>query len=373
VSSTLSPRIYLSAGEASGDLHAAALAAALRRRFPEGVMEATGGYHLREAGITVPHSIDGCGAIGIAEMVASVPRHIALLADLRHRFRSGAYDLLVVVDYPGFHLRLAAAAQRAGVPVLYYIAPQLWAWGERRAAILRRFARELAVILPFEEGFFRRLGISATFVGHPLLDQPAPPQRQQVRERSGISDKTPVLGLFPGSRHQETLRLWPVFRDVARLVRRVVPDIAVMVAGVDGHSYPESDEFLVQRNASGAVLAACDAALCKSGTVTLQAALAGVPMAIAYRLHPLTHMLARRALKIRRIGLVNLVAGRDVAPEFLQDAANSPAIAGAIVQLLDHDSTAARAQRSAFLELRERLGTPGVADRVADIAARLVA
>ena len=143
-------RIYLSTGEASGDLHGAALVSALRRRFPEAAIEATGGPCLASAGAVTRHSILRCGAMGLAEIVRAIPHHGAMLSDLTRRFRAGAYDLLVVIDYPGFNLKLAGAATTAGVPVLYYIAPQMWAWGSGRAATLRQRAKEVAVILPFE-------------------------------------------------------------------------------------------------------------------------------------------------------------------------------------------------------------------------------
>ncbi|MBI4500071.1 MAG: lipid-A-disaccharide synthase [Gemmatimonadetes bacterium] len=311
--------------------------------------------------------------MGLTEVVRTIPYHGAMLSDLARRFRAGRYDLLVLVDYPGFNVRLAGVASAADVPVLYYIAPQLWAWGSGRASKLRSCTRELAVVLPFEESFFRRLDIRATFVGHPLLDRPSPPSRALSRERIGLTGSGPVLGIFPGSRAQEVGRMWPLFRQAARLVEETCPEVQVVVAGCEDFPYPEGDGFIVHRDAPDEVLSTLDAALCKSGTITLQAALAEVPIVIAYRMHPVTHFIARRVLTIPRIGLVNLIAGRDVAPELIQGAATPQALAAAALSLLDRGSSEARAQREAFPDVRSRLGTPGAAERVAAIAARLVA
>ena len=366
------PRIYLSAGEPSGDLHGAGVVRALLRRFPGAAIEATGGAMMAASGAVIRHSISGCGAMGVAEVIHTIPRHFGMLSDLTKRFRGGQYDLVVLVDYPGFHLKLAAAATQAGIPVLYYIAPQLWAWGAGRAGRLRQSTRALAVILPFEEGFFRTLDISAEFVGHPLLDAPAVPARGDARAALGLDNRAPVLALLPGSRPQEVARLWPSFRDAARAVQSRAPATRIVIAGMPGFEYPGREDF-VACESSAMALAAADAALCKSGTATLQATLADVPMVIAYRMHPLSHAVARRFVRTRHIGLVNLVAGREVAPELIQAAASPGALAAAVLPLLDRAGKPAGAQRAAFTEVRRRLGTAGAGERVAEIAARLVA
>ena len=368
-----SPRIYISSGEASGDLHGAGVVRALRRRFPSAVIDATGGPHMASAGASLRHSSATCEAMGIVEVVRTLPRHWSILTDLSGAFRAGAYDLVVLIDYPGFHVRLARAAARAGIPVLYYIAPQLWAWGSGRSSRLRRSIRELAVILPFEEDFFRRLDIPATFVGHPLLDRPAPPARADARARQGIPATAPVVALFPGSRPQEHERMWPRFRDAAKQLRGDHPELGVVVAGTRRFSYPGAEDFAVVWDAPGEVLAAADAVLCKSGTATLEAALADVPMVVSYRLNPITFGIARHLVCTPHISLVNLVAGRAVVPELLQEAATSHALADSLRPLLDRNSAASRRQREAFGEVRAKLGRPGAGERVAEIASRLVA
>jgi lipid-A-disaccharide synthase len=367
------PRIYISAGEPSGDLHGAGVVEALRKRFPGATIESTGGPRMAAAGAMLRHSIDRCDAMGLIEVAKTLPRHWSLLRDLKTRLQAGQYDLIIVIDYPGFHFRLARAAAENGVPVLYYVAPQLWAWGASRSARLRRWVREVAVILPFEEEFFRNANIPATFVGHPLLDRPAPPSRAEVRNRLGIAGDAPVLALFPGSREQEHERIWPIFRDAARLLRQDLPNLEILVAGSARFSYVGSEELTVLRDRSADVLSAADAVLCKSGTATLEAALANVPMVIAYRMNRFTFALARRVVRTKHVGLVNLVAGRGVAPELLQDHATPAALANAVRPLLDRESAAARLQYEAFPEIVDRLGTPGAGNRVAEIAASMVA
>ena len=366
-------RVYISAGEASGDAHAANLARALTGLIPGVTLEGTGGPLMAAAGVHNRHSIASLGASGLFEAARSVPHHFRLYRDLERRFHEGRYHLLVVVDYPGFHLRLAGAAARSGIPVLYYIAPQLWAWGQGRATRLSRAARKVAVVLPFEEPFFRSLGVNADFVGHPLLDAPAPPARPAARAAFDLSHHTPVLGLFPGSRPHEVRRLWPALRDAARLARRAVPELEVLVATAPGCSYPDSGDLRLCPSGAGAVMSAADAGLCKSGTTTLEAALAGLPMVIAYRMHPWTHAIARRVVRVKRIGLANLVAGRDVAPELVQDQATPERLATALLPLLDRDGRPAREQRLAFIDVRARLGTPGASTRVAAMARDLAA
>jgi lipid-A-disaccharide synthase len=367
---TRPPRIYISAGEPSGDAHAAAVATALRRRR-EVEIEAFGGPALEAAGARVLDRMEHYSVMGFVEAFAKLPAHLRLLGRVRAAFRAGRYDLAIFVDYPGYHLRAAAAAAAAGVPVLYYVAPQMWAWAPGR---VRRLAsvRRLAVIMPFEEAFFREHGVAATFVGHPLRDRPPPPPKAEARRMLGLDARRPVLGLFPGSRTQEVQRLWPVFRDAAALVRAARPDVQVVVASAPHGRYPAAGDIQIHQGDPAPVFAAADAGLCKAGTTTLEAALADLPMVIAYRLHPLSFAIAIRLLRVPRVGLVNLISGREIAPEFLQGAGTPQTLAAAVLPLLDPDSEAARSQRAGLAEVRERLGTPGAADRVAAIALELL-
>ncbi|HEX9894593.1 MAG TPA: lipid-A-disaccharide synthase, partial [Gemmatimonadales bacterium] len=308
---------------------------------------------------------------GFFEVLAKLPAHIRLYRSVVRDFRAGRYDLLVAVDYPGFNIRLAEAARRSGVRSLYYIAPQLWAWRPERA---RRFAGatdRVAVILPFEPEFFGRVGVRAEFVGHPLVEHP-PPARAQARVTLGLHENDRVLAIFPGSRNQEIARLWPVFRTAAQRLLQDGACTRVVIAGTAGREYPGSGTMLVHQGDGATVLASADAALVKSGTTTLEAALADTPMVVAYRVHPLTAAIARRLMTVPWISLVNLVAGRAVVPEVVQGAANGDTLAGLVRPLLA-DGDATRAQHAALAEVRARLGTPGAATRVAAMAEELLA
>jgi lipid-A-disaccharide synthase len=367
------PTVFVSAGEPSGDAHAAAFVAALREAVPGVRVEGLGGAHLARAGAELMARIEDLTVMGFVEVLAKVPAHARLLRRMRERFARGDVRLVVLVDYPGFHLHVAAAARRAGIPVLYYIAPQLWAWAERRVKKLRERVSHLAVILPFEEAFFRGHGVSATFVGHPLLDRAAAaPGREAAARDLGLDPARPVLSVFPGSRRQEVRRLWPVFREAAERVRAARPDVQVVVAGTAAGRYPGAGPLRVVADRASACLAASDAALCKSGTTTLEAAIAGVPMVIAYRVHPLSYAVARALTTLHWIGLVNLVADRAVAPEFIQGRARPEALADALLPLLASGSPERELQIEGLREVRRRLGEPGASARAAGIARSLL-
>ena len=366
------PRIYISAGEPSADAHAAAVAAALGRRIPGVELEALGGPLLERAGVRVLDRMEEFSVVGFVEALAKIPAHFRLLGRVKKAFQAKRYDLVILVDYPGYHLRAAAAAAAAGIPVLYYIAPQMWAWGQNRVKKLAPVKR-LAVILPFEEAFFRERGVAATFVGHPLKDRPPPPARADARRQLGLDPVRPVLGLFPGSRAQEVKRHWSMFREAAARVAADRPQVQLIVAGTKDAEYPDPGAIRVLFGDPLAVFAAADAGICKSGTTTLEAAIADLPMVITYRVHAISSFIARRVVKVRWVGLVNLVAGYEVAPEFLQANATGEALANAVLPLLDADNATTRRQREGLKLVRERLGPPGAADRVAELAAGLLA
>ncbi|HEX4633419.1 MAG TPA: hypothetical protein VH163_06300, partial [Gemmatimonadales bacterium] len=236
---TASPRLYVSAGEPSGDAHAAPVIAALRRRIPGLQVEAFGGPALESAGATVLDRMEKMSVVGFVEALSTIPAHRRLAARTRESLAAGRYRAVMLVDYPGYHLRFAPQVTALKVPVLYYIAPQLWAWAPGRIKRLRGNVHQLAVILPFEERFFRERGVPTTFVGHPLKDRPPLPTREAARRMLGLDSRRPVLGVFPGSRRQEVAHMWTRFRDAALEVRKALPDAQLIVAGTDRALYPE--------------------------------------------------------------------------------------------------------------------------------------
>jgi lipid-A-disaccharide synthase len=366
------PCIFISAGEPSGDLHGAGVVRALFQRYPGATIEALGGPHMQQAGAILRYHMEGLAAFGVVEVVTKIRAHYHLLRALQEDFRVGRYDLAVLVDYPGFHMRVAEAAHRAGTKVLYYIAPQLWAWRPERARRLAAAVDRLAVVLPFEQTFFGRLGLRSEYVGHPLVDRGAGPSRAQARAQLGIAPGTRVLGLFPGSRGQEIRRLWQPFRDAARQLLREGSCDRVLVAGTATGVYPDPGPIEILRGNAIPLFAAADAALAKSGTTTLEAALAGTPMVVAYRVHPLSWAVFQRVRTVRWVSLVNLVADREIVPELLQERATAAELTAALRPLLNPADPRTMAQRDGLAMVRERLGQPGASTRVVAMAGELL-
>jgi len=364
--------ILFVAGEASGDLHTARVAAALSALRPDLRGAGVGGGEMRAAGVEIVQDYEALAVMGFVEVLRHIPKHAALLRSLRARMRSGNVAAVVVVDYPGFNMKVAAAAREAGVPVLYFITPQVWAWGAGRLPKLAKLVNRAAVILPFEEALLRGYGIDAHFVGHPLLDRAVNmPTREEARARLGIDAGADVLVVFPGSRRQEIARPLTPFMETAQAAVARRPETRVLVHAAPTVELREGDvPFPVIRGGSFEAFRAADAAMCKSGTTTLEAAVAGCPLVVAYRASSLSYAIARRVVKIPYIGLVNVVAGREVAPEFVQDALDPPRVASELLRLLG-DRAHADAQRAALAEVRAKLGTPGAARRVAEMISDL--
>ena len=362
--------ILIIAGEASGELHGAALAERLRALAPERPLAGIGGSRMEAAGVNLLERVDNLAVMGFVEVLRHVPKHWTLLRRLRTRLESGAVGVLVLIDYPGFNMKLAAAAHDAGVPVLYYVTPQVWAWGAGRLEKLARLVTRAAPILPFEEKLLRDHGIDATFVGHPLLDRAQDlPDRASARRELGFDAGRPVLALFPGSREQEIQRHLHDFVAVGEEMRRRVADLQVVVSVAPTVNIPASaSPFPMVHGASFAVLRAADAAMCKSGTTTLEAAVAGCPLVVAYRTSAWTYWLARRLVTIPHIGLVNVVAGREVAREFVQDDLEPRAVSDELERLLGRSGTRRAEVIAGLAEVRSKLGTAGASDRVARMA-----
>ncbi len=313
---------------------------------------------MEEAGVELIAGLDRLAILGFAEVVRHLPDMLKLRRQVRERFVKDSVDLFVPIDYPGFNLPMASWAHDRGIPVVYYIAPQVWAWHESRAKRLAEVSDEVCVVLPFEEAFLRKYGANVRFVGHPLLDRldPVEPERAEG----------PVLGLFPGSREQEVLRMLPVFLEAAERLSATRPDLRVLVAR--SRDLPPSLFDACPHGSISTpehVAAASTAAITKSGTITLQLALSDVPMVVGYRVNRGTAMLARRLLKIPHIALVNLVAEREVVPERVQERMTAEELALAAGPLLDTDAPERQEVLDGLALVRSRLGEPGAADRVA--------
>jgi lipid-A-disaccharide synthase len=330
---------------------------------------------MEAAGVELLAGLRELAVMGFVEVIRHLPFFIDLKKQVFAALEREGVDLVIPIDYPGFNLRLARHARGRGIPVLYYIAPQVWAWHKSRVRDLARDADEVAVVLPFEEAFLRAAGVNATFVGHPLLDRAAPELSREAWARgNGVDPARPILGLFPGSRAQEVRRHLELFSAAAALVvardARVQPVIG-MPRGIDRAVYGGARWPLVE-STGGMLLQYATAALVKSGTTTLEAGIAATPIVVAYRMAPLSYALARRVVKVPHIALANLIAERRVAPEFVQDAATPEALADALLPLLDEGSPERAAMVQGLSAIRGKLGGAGASARVAEIAGELL-
>lgn len=368
------PRIFISAGEASGDLHGAALADALRRRWPTADLSGLAGPRMVEAGVRPMVEFDRLVVMGFVEIVSSLPFFLGLRRRILGTLREQPPQLVIPIDYPGLNLWLTRQAHRRGIPVLYYIAPQLWAWRQERARILAANADRVAVVLPQEEPFLRNFGVDAVFVGHPLLDRVSSWEtREEAIAALGADPQRPILGLLPGSRPQEVGRLLEPFLQAAAEVKRRRPEVQIVVSGaphVPSHYYRAATGHPVVGD-SMRVLRASTAVLTKSGTTTVQAALTQTPLVIAYRVHPVSYVLARRLVRVDSIGMVNLLAGERIAPEFVQRLPATQ-LAGELLPLLDRESDRRKRMVEALGRIKELLGQPGAPRRVAEMAAEIL-
>lgn len=371
--------VFLSAGESSGDLHGAHLARELLRRDPGLRLVGLGGSRMREAGVELMADLDTLAVMGFAEVLRSLPELLRLRWRVRRWIEREDVDLLVPIDYPGFNLSLACHASDRDVPVLYYIAPQVWAWRARRARKLARCTDRICVVLPFEERFLAEYGADVRFVGHPLLDGEGPIPGPETEGRAGADPRRPddpsdppVLGVFPGSRAQEVERILPPFRRAARRLQARRPELEVRVARAPDLPRGLFADAPGELATPEAVLETARAALTKSGTVTLQLALAGVPMVVGYRVNPLTFLLARQLVDVDHVALANLVAGREVVPELIQGELTPERLVDEVEPLLEPGSGRRRRMCRELAEVRERLGEPGCTARVADEAVALM-
>ena len=371
-------KILISAGEASGDIHAAAVTAALKKIDSAIEVFGMGGDALRAAGGEVLFDIKDHGVMGFVEVIKKLPDLFKLRSDFARVMDERKPDCLVVVDYPGFNMKLAKVAHDKGIPVVSYIAPSAWAWNKGRAKNVAKIVDKVACIFPFEYDVYKEAGAPVEFVGHPLLDIVKPAwERTEAEAWVGKQPGHPLVLLMPGSRLMEIEKMLPNLLAGAKLLKKQLPEVqfAMPRAGTIPLELLQSKikasglEIKITEGHNYDLFSVADLALATSGTVTLEAALCGLPSVIVYRTSALNAFIARRVINIPNIGLPNIVAGRQILPELLQEEFTPANVAKTAVELLAPER---RPQLEADLAfMKARLGEPGAVKRVAQLILRI--
>ena len=362
----------ISCGEPSGDLYAGALARELRQLDPSTVVTGFGSEQLQRAGAELVADFKGLSVTGLLEVARVLPRTYAVYRRLVAEAAAVRPDVFVAIDFPDFNFRLAHQMKKLGVPVVYYISPQLWAWRPGRLKTMRRIADRVLVIFPFEEAIYQNAGVPVEFVGHPLFDvAPSPEPRDRFLRRHGLDAARPLVALLPGSRTNEVRAILPGLLEAARLIRGRVPAVQFVLARAPhvadallaGAREPGAGVVVIDGRADD-VLASADVALLASGTVTVQAAIHECPMVVVYRLSPLTYRLGRPFVRVDTFAMANLVAGRAIVPELIQDDFTPEAVADRAIALLV-DRAAAEQMRTELRAVKAKLGAAGASRRAA--------
>lgn len=368
-------RVLIVAGEASGEARAARLVEELRQLHPQVSFFGIGGERMRAAGVDTLVDCREMAVLGLIEVLRHYRRIKGVLERMRKLLRTERPDLVILVDYSGFNLRLAPTAKKLGIPVLYYISPQVWAWRQKRIYKIREVVDQMVVVFPFEVPLYEKAGVPVRYVGHPLLDEVhSELDRDGALREFGLDPSHPCVGLFPGSRRNELQRLLPTLLDAAEQIHAERPEVQFLIPQASTLDSAEIDTLLAGRSLPVTVVEnrfydvtrACDAIATASGTATLEVALMGVPLLVVYRISSLSYRIMRRLIKLKHIAMCNIVAGEEIAKELLQDEVTPERISAELLRLLEpqvHAGTVARLAR-----VREMLGEPGGAARAAKVA-----
>ena len=365
-------------GEASGDLHGAHLVHALQKQLPHAEICGVGGTHLQAKGVTLISSSDELAVVGVSEVVRKLRTVFSVYKKLSRYLKEQRPDLLILVDYPEFNLRLARVAHKLGIPIVYYISPQVWAWRSYRVNLIRRLITKMLVIFPFEQEFYRRYGVDVEWVGHPLAESVISSQtKEEFCKQHELDPSQPIVGILPGSRESEVEQLLPVMLDAAHRIHQQKPTVQFVLPLAS--SMEQSALFNVTlprfihiiRQQTYEAIHAADMIVTASGTVTVETAILETPMIITYIVSPLTYWLGRMFIKVPFIGMVNLIAGKEVAKELIQKMVTPDTIAQEALTLLN-DPNKLNNLRQAVKTVHTKLGKPGAPDRAAAIIVNLL-
>ena len=375
-----SKKILLVAGEVSGDLHGSYLVEAIQSIDPEIQFFGVGGEGLKRAGMRLLHHSQSLSVVGITEVFVKLGSILKALRTLKRSLEREKPDLVILIDFPDFNLRLAKIAHRRGIPILYYISPQIWAWRPKRIELIARLVKKMVVLFPFEVPLYETAGIDVEWVGHPLLDIVKPTLSKEMAFRQfGLDPKRRTVGLLPGSRLHEIERLLPPLLDSAHLLQREIPDLQFVIPLAPGipkttlsfHMNNISVPVKVVEGFTYDVMNLCELLITASGTATLEGAILGKPMIIIYKVSFSTYWIGRALVRVNHIGLPNLVAEKEIALELIQKDVNPQRIVEEAFRIL-RDPLLSRKMTESMGEVRHKLGEPGAAERAARIVCSML-
>ncbi len=372
--------VLIVAGEASADLHGSNLVRAIKGLAPNVTFYGIGGKQMEEAGVKILIPASDMAVVGLTEVFSKLPKIVKAHRSLKNLLKKSPPDLLIPIDYPGFNIHLAGVAKRYKVPVLYYISPQVWAWRTGRVKKIAKRVDRMAVILPFEERFYRERGVEVDYVGHPLLDSiPQHLDKEELSRKMGVENAYPILGLLPGSRNEEVRNHLPVMVKAAEILSSRYPRLTGLLPVAPTIQPELAQSFLNQSPAEISIsqhsiyetLMACDLALVASGTATVETAILGIPMILVYRASAITFWIGKRVIRVPFLGLVNLVAGEQVIPELIQDHVTPDRLAREAIEILEGGQ-----KRENMIEklgmVKQRLGKGGASEKTARIALEML-
>ena len=368
--------IMIVAGEASGDMHGASLVREMLKIDPALNFYGIGGNKLQEAGVKLLANASTMAVVGLTEVISKLGSILKIMNMMKKSLDEYRPELVILIDYPDFNLPLAKAAKKRGIKVFYYISPQVWAWRKSRIGQIKKTVSKMAVILPFEVDTYSQKGFSVNYVGHPLLDLMRPDySKQESRKMIGLAENKTTIGLLPGSRVTEVKKLLPEILRAAEILARRIPNIQFVLPLAD-----MLDEKIVAEITSGfsvkvqviaghtyEAISCADFAIVASGTATLETALLGVPMVITYKISPLSYFIGKLFIRIKNIGLVNIIAGKTIVPELIQGKANAQNIASEAIGILTNVERK-KEMINELAAIRAKLGKPGAAIRAAQPA-----
>ena len=359
-------KFFLVAGEPSGDLHGAKLIKAIKSLNPFTSFIGHGGSLMENEGMKIIEHINKLSVMGFKEVIVHLPRIWKIMINTISFIEKAKPDRIILIDYPGFNLRLAKSISKLNIPISYFILPQAWAWKRKRVELVKRYCDQTYSLFPFEKSWYNSKGVNTKFFGHPFMDvEPLNETRAQFFKKHNLNQKNKLIALLPGSRQQEIIKHWGVYLKTITLLRKEFPTLQVVIAKSNNTTFPLLDKsFRIEKNARKAIIAS-DIALVASGTATLECAIEDTPFVTCYKVSWLTWVLAKYLVKVKYSSIVNLIGNKEVVPEFLQNKMKPENIKNKLVELLNEKSKLRNQMLDDFINIKKKLGSPGVYIKIA--------